>query len=248
MATIAMIQVRLSSRRLPRKALADICGEPLIRHVARRVLATPGLDEVVLVCPPSDAADLGAAVAGLSVRLAPTQTVPVAYTPDGAVAAFDVLGACVAALPEKAKARDFILRVTGDCPLWCPEVGALVLDYQRHVVPSEGYYAFATAATTCSGWPDGLDAEAFTVSDLRWMDKQPVWPLDRQHVTRWLWRNRLAVVVLNPHGDWQDWPDLSVDTAEDLQRVREWVRVVGPDTSTAALVRAARQYADTTGR
>lgn len=44
--TIAIIPARLQSSRLPRKALADICGLPMIVHVYRRCLLSKHLDEV----------------------------------------------------------------------------------------------------------------------------------------------------------------------------------------------------------
>jgi len=44
--TIALIPARLQSTRLPRKALADICGLPMIVHVYRRCLLATHLDEV----------------------------------------------------------------------------------------------------------------------------------------------------------------------------------------------------------
>lgn len=44
--TIALIPVRLESSRLPRKALADICGLPMIIHVVKRCLMARNLDEV----------------------------------------------------------------------------------------------------------------------------------------------------------------------------------------------------------
>ena len=44
--TVALIPVRLESSRLPRKALMDICGLPLIIHVYKRCLLAKNLDEV----------------------------------------------------------------------------------------------------------------------------------------------------------------------------------------------------------
>lgn len=43
---VAFIPSRLQSSRLPRKALADICGLPMIVHVYRRCLLAKSLDEV----------------------------------------------------------------------------------------------------------------------------------------------------------------------------------------------------------
>lgn len=44
--TVAMIPSRLQSSRLPRKALADICGIPMIVHVYHRCMLSNHLDDV----------------------------------------------------------------------------------------------------------------------------------------------------------------------------------------------------------
>ena len=46
--SIAIIPSRLESSRLPRKALADICGLPMIVHVFRRCQLAESLDEVLV--------------------------------------------------------------------------------------------------------------------------------------------------------------------------------------------------------
>ena len=44
--TVAILPARIESSRLPRKALLDICGLPMIVHVYRRCLLARNLDEV----------------------------------------------------------------------------------------------------------------------------------------------------------------------------------------------------------
>jgi len=44
--TVALIPARLQSSRLPRKALAEICGVPMIVHVYKRCLLAKHLDEI----------------------------------------------------------------------------------------------------------------------------------------------------------------------------------------------------------
>ena len=48
MTTVAIVQARLGSSRLPRKVLADLAGRPLIDHVIERALAIEGVDSVVV--------------------------------------------------------------------------------------------------------------------------------------------------------------------------------------------------------
>lgn len=53
--TVAIVQARMGSTRLPRKALLEIGGKPLIWHAMRRVKAAKTLDAVVLAVPDTEA-------------------------------------------------------------------------------------------------------------------------------------------------------------------------------------------------
>lgn len=60
MSILVLIPARMAATRLPGKPLADIGGQPMIVHVARRA-ADSGLGRVVVA---TDSAEIGAAVAG----------------------------------------------------------------------------------------------------------------------------------------------------------------------------------------
>ncbi len=64
---VGMIPSRLQSSRLPRKALADIRGMPMVEHVYRRCLLAKSLDESVLV--PKDCAGRRVVVQGVVTAL-----------------------------------------------------------------------------------------------------------------------------------------------------------------------------------
>lgn len=49
MKVVGMVPARLESKRLPRKALVDICGLPMVIHTCRRAELAKSLDEVYLV-------------------------------------------------------------------------------------------------------------------------------------------------------------------------------------------------------
>ena len=51
---IAILQVRIDSRRLPAKSMADLCGRPLVTHIIDRLQAVPAIDMVVLAVPRED--------------------------------------------------------------------------------------------------------------------------------------------------------------------------------------------------
>jgi len=215
--TYALIQARLASSRFPNKALADIHGQPMIRRVCSQVLKTHGLDEVVLVCPPCDLDTFAVALSGLPVRLAPTQTVPVAFTPTGEVAAWDVLGAMWEVVRTRVRRRGgLIVRVTGDCPCLDPEAVRLTIDLARFV-------GLASSEHEASGWPDGTGCEVFQSALLEMANHDATWPKDREHPTRWIFRNADSQIVENPHGDFGHLR-LSVNVPADLTRVREYLQ------------------------
>ncbi len=64
---VAIIPARLESSRLPRKALADICGLPMIVHVYRRCLRASTLDDVIVATDSREIHDTVAAAGGKAV-------------------------------------------------------------------------------------------------------------------------------------------------------------------------------------
>ena len=225
MVTIACVQARLASSRYPQKALALLDGHPLIWHVVSRVRQVRGLAAVRLVVPAADADRLSAACAGLAVEVWPTQTVPLRTRTDGTVAAWDVLSAYCATAYD-LQAHDWVLRVTGDCPAWRPWVGTGLLALRDHYLaePSLPRPPWFSADVTCSGWPDGADAELVPVALLRAAASQATWPADREHVTRWLRRTYPPAILAAPHDEGH--LKLSIDEPQDLTTVRQYLRAV----------------------
>lgn len=101
--TVAGIQARMSSTRLPGKSLADLGGAPLIARVVDRVRAAKRVEEVVVLTS-VDASDDPLAAwlesANIQVRRGPLE---------------DVLARYLAL--EAEFGPDYVVRVTGDCPL-----------------------------------------------------------------------------------------------------------------------------------
>ena len=90
---------------------------------------------------------------------------------------------------------DVIVRITSDCPLIDPEVIDYAIDYyNRHDYP---YVYFAPV--------DGLDVEVFSFECLKEAHEFATSKEDREHVTPYMKRKT----------------KISVDNAEDLERVRK---------------------------
>jgi spore coat polysaccharide biosynthesis protein SpsF (cytidylyltransferase family) len=198
--TVAIIQARLGSSRYPRKVLEDINGKPMIAHVVERAKAIEGVDEVVVACPSSDDEIVALEGACVGVRVI------------GAREAGDVLGrfADVAQWVE----ADVAVRLTADCPMLAPDVATRVLSLYRDY----GKCDYATNILS-EHYIDGMDVEVFSAQLLYSAERLTWWRnYDREHVTPWLRRHAVALVA--PSTLDRQYPKLSVDTPEDLERVR----------------------------
>lgn len=196
---LAIIQARLGSNRFPRKALADLCGKPVIARVVERVNQIRGVDICVVAVP------LGEADAFRCCTLVVNVAVPES----------DVL-ARFAAVARFLPQWDTIMRITGDCPLLQPDVCDRVIDLYR---TSGADYAWTD---TRRDWPDGLDCEVFSRQVLLQAHANAYHPSDREHVTPWI-RRSCKVAALPPDPSYRSWPKCSIDTVEDLEVVRRWI-------------------------
>jgi spore coat polysaccharide biosynthesis protein SpsF (cytidylyltransferase family) len=194
--TICVIQARLGSTRFFRKALADLAGKPVIQHVVDRAKQIDGVGEVVVAWPAIDfghVPHLGVAqcfVAGREV---------------------DVLGR-YARVVERYPEAEVIVRITGDCPLLDPAIAEEVialLDSDR-----DAEYA----SNIAPGYVDGEDVEVFSRAALEWAAREATDLYDREHVTPWIRRHCKTATLLPATSNAK--PKTSIDTPEDLERVR----------------------------
>lgn len=206
MRTVAIVQARMGSSRLPGKVLAPIGDHPLLSYVVRRVQLAKLVDRVIVATPATKA---DAQIHNWCLLSAVDVL---------AGAERDVLGRYLA-VAEHARA-DRIVRITADCPLIDPDV----IDATIEACEGKPWASNIHPART---WPDGLDVEVMTIETLRALDVYTSDLSDREHVTPLLYRGgeyhkkvilpavggSLAAPV--PLGDLQ-W---TVDTQEDL----DWV-------------------------
>jgi spore coat polysaccharide biosynthesis protein SpsF (cytidylyltransferase family) len=187
---VGIIQARMGSVRLPGKSLADLAGRPLILHVVERVQACPGLAAVVVTIPRGVEDDpLAAVLRGAGVSFLRNQRPP------------DLLAAYVKT--SRAMEADVVMRVTGDNPLWAPDVGATALAL---MLASDGKHTVRDVR-----YP-GQDVEIFQASRLEIRHACVRLSHEtREHVLP----GGGFVFPVDPAAPW-----LSVDTAEDLARVR----------------------------
>jgi len=202
MKSVAGIQARCSSTRLPGKVLADLAGEPLIVRVWERVRAADLVDEAVVLTSTDPSDDR-------LVRLLEGRRIPVRRGPLGDVMArYEELLA--------ASEADYVVRVTGDCPLVDPtfvdlQLGALRAFDGDLAVVDPGFEGTLGGQTALSA---RALRRAAASSD----------PLDREHVgSFWLraHRGELRCVGLDVDPSLaRPGLRLQVDEAPDLDLIR----------------------------
>lgn len=206
MSTLAIIQARYGSTRFPGKALADLCGKPVLHHVIERARQIRGVDVVTVAIPRTDC-------------LGPLWSCIRAVHPVYSVtsrAENDVLGR-FADVAEMFDANT-VVRLTADCPLLEPAVcGRLIEEW------AFSGYEYGWTDTHTGVWPDGLDCEVFTRESLIDANAKATERQDREHVTPWI-RRTGRVFSLPADPAFNDWPKVSIDTPEDLDRVRSWMQ------------------------
>lgn len=203
----------MGSSRLPGKVLLDLGGRPLVLQLLSRLARTTRIDEIVVATSESPTDDqLAEAVEGAGVRCVRGSE-------------HDVLARYVRA--SQTTGADVIVRVTGDCPLIdAAIVDSVVSELGAHT--SECDYASNTLERS---FPRGLDTEALFADTLLRADRLARSPEAREHVTWYLHRERPDLFLLRSVRAEDDHSDLnwSIDTADDLRRVRALWSGVGPD-------------------
>ena len=170
MKTVAVIQARMGSTRLPNKVLMNLGGKPVLRWVIDAARAAPGVD-LVAVATSTETAD----------------DIILNKCKEWGVWCFrgsenDVLERFVGAAEDTD--ADILLRLTGDCPLHDPQVIGEVVRLRKQ---AGAQYASNIDPPT---WPDGLDVEVFTREMLETAHREATRASDRDCVTRFMARNR----------------------------------------------------------
>lgn len=156
----------MGSTRLPGKVLLRTCGKPLLQHQIERVRRCTTIDLLVLATG-TDAADDPVAELGGELGVAVYRGSPA-----------DVLDRMVqAARPHRP---EYLVRLTGDCPLSDPAVIDRVVGAAR--APGVDYASNALHPT----WPDGLDVECMRFAALEEAWREARRPSEREHVTPFL--------------------------------------------------------------
>lgn len=205
------IQARSTSARFPNKHQNMLAGKMIIDHVIQSCVGAVYYTNVtykflnlhcktVLLTPYGD--PLGDAV---------KDKIEVFYGPE-----HDVLTRYHMAAEEYKP--DYIVRITGDCPL----IPSYVISKHIVVALKNKYDYLSNVHESFRTAPDGLDCEVMSARMLRFLNEAVKSDVHREHVTLFAremppqWANVGFLTGFFDHSQTK----LSVDTMEDLERVR----------------------------
>jgi spore coat polysaccharide biosynthesis protein SpsF len=163
LAVLAILQARTTSSRLPGKVLKPILGVPMLARQIERVRRCREIDRLVIATSDQSSDD--------SVR---------ELCDHQAVTCFrgslnDVLDRYYRA--AKPYAPQYVVRLTGDCPLSDPELIDAAIRMCR-----DGRFDYVTNALN-DGYPQGLDVEVMRFECLQQAQQEARLPWQREHVT-----------------------------------------------------------------
>jgi spore coat polysaccharide biosynthesis protein SpsF len=209
--TVAIIQARTGSSRLPGKVLLPLLGLPILTRVVERVRRAKAVDEVVVATTHLAGDDAIAQLAADSgwALMRGSET--------------DLLERYLKA--ASAHNADVVVRITSDCPLVDP---GLIDDVVR--ARHDAGVDYAANNLEPRTYPRGLDVEAFTRAALERADAEDRSPASREHATPYIYRHpeafRLLRVASPEDESRYRW---CVDTPEDYELVRRLYDTLGND-------------------
>ncbi len=174
MSTIAIIQARMNSTRLPGKVLLEIApGKSILECMLERVTASKSIDKIVV------------AVTENPKDVALVQFLEKIHQPYFVGSEDDVLDRYYkTAKAFGAQKEDIIVRMTSDCPLIDPKIIDETIQFFR-----SGDYDYASNNLEPYTYPDGMDTEVFTFAALEKAWKEATETSHREHVTFYFWKN-----------------------------------------------------------
>jgi spore coat polysaccharide biosynthesis protein SpsF len=199
--TIAILQARMSSSRLPGKVLREINGEPMIYWQLKRILQAKNLDKVIVATSTDSTDDL------LVDFLKSKEILYVRGSLNNVKERFDRV---ITQFPS-----DSFVRLTGDCPLVMPNLIDELID--AFLLANVDYLSNTINPT----YPDGLDIEVVKSEAFEKLNKTALSKAEMEHVTYGLY-SRSGQFKTQNYSNTQDLSNFrwTVDYQEDLEFIR----------------------------
>ncbi len=177
MKSVAIIQARMGSTRLPGKVMKKLAGVPVIKQVFSRVCMIEGLSGVVVATSTLDKDDILA-------EFCASENIPLFRGSED-----DVLDRYVQAARQAD--AEVVMRITADCPFIDPRRSAEVLDLML-ANPDCDYADNITPVT----YPKGLDTQVVRRATLERLWEQCDEPEDREHVLTYIREHPEAFITM----------------------------------------------------
>jgi spore coat polysaccharide biosynthesis protein SpsF (cytidylyltransferase family) len=212
---------RMSSSRLPGKALKDIGGRPLLGRVIDRLrCAATDLDCTLIVATSEEPEDDAIAEFCRS---------EIVKTYRGSL--HDVAGRALSAATHSG--LDYFIRISADSPFMSPDVIGLAASIVSSEEPDLTTNIFPRT------YPPGVTVEVVKTSTFRKLLENPTTEDEREHVTKAFYNRPQGFKIVNftaPEGDLSA-INLTVDTHDDLRKARWIYSKLGQHATTAPLAK-----------
>jgi spore coat polysaccharide biosynthesis protein SpsF len=178
MRTAIILQARMGSTRFPQKVMKPIQGKPMIQLQIERLMAAEGVDEIILATTVNPSDDI---LCDLAKEL------KINYYRGSEL---DVLDRFYRT--ADLYSIDNIVRCNADCPLIDPLVVSSVINAYKNNLPNYDY----VSNILIPSFPVGMHTEIFKFEALKEAHHNSVDPLEREHVTPYIYR-RANIFSLN---------------------------------------------------
>lgn len=196
MRIVAIIQARMTSSRLSKKVLTDICGKPMLWHIVERAKQSSFIDEVIIATSDEkedDEIDIFAKQFNIPIYRGSLYNV------------LDRFWKCA-----NHYSSDIVVRLTGDNALIDPQI----IDEALTMFIKEKNFDYLYYR---EGLPIGMAVEIIKFSALERAHNEASDPECLEHVTPYLYRNNEKFCSLRVENSGNDHSKLrwTMDTAED---------------------------------
>ena len=212
MRTVATIEARMTSSRLPGKVLLNAAGKPMLKHLINRLQAVPSLDQIVLattVNATDDVLEEFARQAGIECYRGSEEDVMQRVVEAGAHSNADI-----------------IVEITGDCPIIDPQIVEQTI--RMFHANKVDYVSNAYVRS----YPIGMDTQVFLLETLKRSQSMTKDPLDHEHVTLHICKHpeefSQVHLVAPPELFWPDL-GLTLDEQSDYELLKKIIEYFGDE-------------------
>ena len=210
MKTVATIEARMTSSRLPGKVLLPAGGVPMLKHLVTRLQAVPSIQEIVLASTENERDEPLADFA--------LQEGIECYRGSEDDVMLRVIGAA-----ESVQA-EVVVEITGDCPIIDPQI------IEQTIGMFQANEADYVSNAHIRSYPDGMDTQVFMLETLKRSAAITDDPLDHEHVTLHI-RNHPEIfshihLVAPPELHWPDL-GLTLDEEDDYELLKKIIEHFG---------------------